>query len=141
VAKVPLKLEIRIDWSDIDLLGHVNNLAILRYVQAARIQLLETIGLMQNETGIKIGPILASLSCQFRKPLFYPGEVQVHSSVDQINNSSFRIHHTVFDCSDEKVAAEAHDIIVVFDFDTQHKVTIPQELRARIEKVARCVVT
>jgi acyl-CoA thioesterase FadM len=26
---VPLKMEIRIDWSDVDLLGHVNNLAIV----------------------------------------------------------------------------------------------------------------
>jgi acyl-CoA thioesterase FadM len=46
---LPLKLELRIDWSDIDLFGHINNLAILRYVQAARVNYLEIIGLMQSQ--------------------------------------------------------------------------------------------
>ena len=31
-----VKFEIRIDWSEIDLFGHINNLAIMNYVQAAR---------------------------------------------------------------------------------------------------------
>jgi acyl-CoA thioester hydrolase len=42
-----LKLELRIDWSEIDLFGHVNNLAILKFTQAARVNYLERIGLMQ----------------------------------------------------------------------------------------------
>src|SRR5512135_456346 len=91
----PLKTEVRIDWSEIDAFGHVNNLAILKYVQAARVKYLETIGLMQSQAEIKIGPILASTSCQYRKPLFYPGQVTVHSAVDAIKNSSFRMSHIV----------------------------------------------
>lgn len=79
-----IKLELRIDWSEIDLFGHVNNLAILKYVQAARVNYLESIGLMQLQAETGIGPILASISSQFRKPLFYPGSVTVYSKVDLI---------------------------------------------------------
>ncbi len=43
----PLKLRLRIDWSEIDLFGHVNNVATLKYVQAARVNCLEALGLMQ----------------------------------------------------------------------------------------------
>jgi acyl-CoA thioester hydrolase len=130
----PLKIELRIDWSEIDLFGHVNNIAILKYVQAARVNYLEAIGLMQSQAEAKIGPILASTSCQFCKPLFYPGQVTVHSTVDEINNSSFRIRHAIFNNGNE-IAAEAQDIIVLFDFRKQNKLTIPNSLRERIEKL------
>ena len=79
-----IKLDLRIDWSEIDLFGHINNVAILKYVQAARVNYLEMIGLMQSKAELQIGPILASTSCQFRKPLFYPGQVTIYSNVDSI---------------------------------------------------------
>lgn len=30
-------LELRIDWSEMDLFGHVNNVAFFKYVQASRV--------------------------------------------------------------------------------------------------------
>ena len=128
------KLELRIDWGDIDLFGHVNNLATLKYVQAARVIYLETIGLMQSQAEHKTGPILATINCQFRKPLFYPGKVTVFSRVDEIKNTSFSIHHEIYDEKNE-VAAVAQDIIVFFDFRKNTKLTIPDDLRGRIEEL------
>jgi acyl-CoA thioester hydrolase len=127
-----IKLELRIDWSEIDLFGHVNNLAILKYVQAARVNYLETVGLMQLQSETKTGPILASTSCQFRKPLFYPGQVTVYSKVDYIKNTSFRIQHGIYNDKNE-ISAEAQDIIVFFDFIKNTKLTIPNEIREKIE--------
>ena len=43
-----VKFEIRIDWSEIDLFGHINNLAIMKYVQAGRVHYLELSGLMER---------------------------------------------------------------------------------------------
>lgn len=126
------KLELRIDWSEIDLFGHVNNLAILKYVQAARVNYLENLGLMQLQAEAKIGPILASLNSQFRKALFYPGQVTVYSKVDSIKNTSFRIHHEIYNDKDE-LAAIVQDIIVYFDFRKNVKLIIPDEIREKIE--------
>lgn len=127
-----IKLELRIDWSEIDLFGHVNNLAILKYVQAARVNYLESIGLMQLQAETGIGPILASISSQFRKPLFYPGSVTVYSKVDLIKNTSFRIHHEVYNDKDE-LSAIVQDIIVYYDFEKDTKLTIPDKIRSIIE--------
>lgn len=126
-----LKLELRIDWSELDAFGHVNNLAIMKYVQAARSVYLDKIGLMQSQAALKIGPILASINCQFRQPLFYPGQVTVCSKVDLIKNTSFRIQHAVYNECNE-LAAEAQDIIVYFDFNKNTKLPIPRELRDKI---------
>ena len=125
------RLDLRIDWSEIDSFGHVNNLAILKYVQAARVHFMEGVGLMPLDRETKIGPILASINCRFRKPLFYPGQVSVSSRVDVVNNTSFRIVHTVVD-GKGAIAAEAQDIVVLFDFVNKAKRRIPDDLRARL---------
>jgi len=127
-----MKLELRIDWSELDVFGHVNNLEIMKYVQAARVNYLEKVGLMQLQSEKNIGPILASIHTQFRKPLFYPGQVTVYSGVDYIKTSSFKIHHEIYNDNNE-LAAEAQDIIVFYDFNRNHKLSIPEELRKKIE--------
>lgn len=128
------RMAIRIDWSEIDLFGHVNNLAILKYIQAARVSFLETIGLMQMQAEEKNGPILGSVNCRFRKPLFYPGEAIIYSRPGLVKNTSFIIEHVLFNDRDE-LAAEAEDVIVFYDFERQVKQPLLQELRDRIESL------
>lgn len=128
------KLQLRIDWSELDIFGHVNNLEIMKYVQSARVNYLESVGLMQMQSEAKMGPILASIGCQFRKPLYFPGYVTVFSRVEYVKNTSFRIHHEVYNEHDE-LAAEAHDIIVFYDFVKNVKRTIPDDVRERIQNL------
>ena len=129
-----LKLELRIDWSEIDLFGHVNNLSIQKYIQSAKINYLEAIGLMPSQADIKIGPTLVSSTCQFRKMLYYPGNVTILSKVDLIKNTSFRMLHEVTNDQNE-IIAEAHDIIVLFDFVKNTKHTIPDEIKRKMAEL------
>ncbi len=127
------EMKIRIDWSEIDLLGHINNLAIMKYIQTARIDFLEKVGMLPVSSETELGPVLASTSCQFKKQLFYPGTVQVCSRVDQIKNTSFQMRHVVLDEAGEAIA-EAHDVIVMFNFNKNTKQAIPDIYRERIDK-------
>jgi acyl-CoA thioester hydrolase len=132
----PIKLKLRIDWGDVDSFGHVNNVSIFRYIQAARVKYIDKIGLSKIYKDFKIGPILASCKCEFTSPLFYPGNIIVRSRVEYIKNTSFCIHHQVID-SKLKVSAEAQDIIVVYDFNRNMKVQLPKEIRNQIEKLEK----
>lgn len=125
------KLKLRIDWSEIDGLGHINNLAIMKYIQAGRVNYLESVGLLPIKPENRTGPIIASITCQFRKPLFYPGNVTVFLKVDLVKNTSFRIQYEVLN-DDAEVVAEAHDIIVFYDFDKNTKLVLPEELKKKI---------
>ena len=42
------QLDLRIDWGEQDLLGHVNNVSIIRYLQAGRVLFMENIGRFHN---------------------------------------------------------------------------------------------
>lgn len=128
-------IRLRIDWSELDSFGHINNLAILRYTQTARVHFMEEMGMMRSKVEAGISPVLASTSCQFKKQLFYPGHVTVQSRIDQVNNTSFHIRHKVLDESRE-VVAEVHDVLVMFDFHKNVKLSIPQEFRDRMEASA-----
>jgi len=125
-------IELRIDWSDIDLLGHVNNISYFRYIQSARVNYLELTGFMELYNAGKTGPLLASSSCQFLKPLFYPGQIRVLTQVESIKNTSFCLKHMILN-EKEEIVATATDIIVLFDFNGNHKITIPQSIRETIQ--------
>jgi acyl-CoA thioester hydrolase len=130
----PLELKLRIDWSEMDLFGHVNNVSYFKYIQAARVNYWENIGLTQLHTQQNIGAMLASTACQFKQPLFYPGNVILRSSVQFIKTTSFGIQHQLLNDKHE-LCGEAQDVIVVFDFTAHTKVAIPADIRKRIEEL------
>lgn len=47
-ADYKTEINLRIDWSDIDLLGHVNNVSYFRYIQASRVNYLELTGFLEQ---------------------------------------------------------------------------------------------
>lgn len=128
------KLELRIDWSELDYLGHVNNVSFFKYIQASRVNYWEKIGLTKSFLEKKIGPLLASCKCDFKKPLFYPGQLSIYARIDFIKNTSFSICHKLVNDKDE-IVAEAQDIVVLFDFNKNEKVIFPDDLKEKIEEI------
>lgn len=130
----PLKLKIRIDWSEMDMFGHVNNVAYFKYIQAGRIHYWEKMGLPQFRAEMNESPILASTCCNFRQPLFYPDHVMVLTRIKFVKNTSFGIEHHVLNSAGE-IAAEAEDVVVLFNFKTNEKIPIPDKLLKAMEKI------
>ena len=130
----PSKLPLRLDWSEMDLFGHINNVMYFKFIQASRVHYWELSGLSQLHSEVKKGPMLASCSCQFRKPLFYPDNITVQASVSFIKNTSFGIHHQILNSKGE-VAAEADDVVVMYDFTANEKMPVPDDFRRKVEEM------
>ena len=127
----PVKLSLRIDWSEMDLFGHVNNVAFLKYVQAARVNFWEHTSIQNELNTDRKGPILASVNCQFKKPLHYPGNIIIQTRVEFMKTTSFGFHHQIIDHHGE-IASEAHDVIVMYDFNTREKLPLAETLRQEL---------
>lgn len=127
-----VKLNIRLDWSEMDLFGHINNVAFMKFVQAGRVNYWEKIGLSKMHEEQKQGPMLASTGCTFLKPLHYPGNIIIKTRLEFIKTTSFGLHHQILNEMNE-VAAEAHDVVVMFDFTKHEKMEIPASIRKIIE--------
>jgi acyl-CoA thioester hydrolase len=132
----PVKLNLRLDWSEMDMFGHINNVMYAKYVQASRVNYWEVAKFDGDYRTKKIGPLLLSTSIRFIKPLFYPGNITVQVRVEYIKNTSFGLHHYIINDKGE-VAAEAQDVIVLFDYNKNEKVIIPDSIRQLIEHLEK----
>lgn len=125
----PLEVKLRIDWSDLDVYEHVNNVNIIRYLQSARVNIWEKSGLYKSYKATNRGPMLVSSKVDFKKSLFYPGTITVKSRIGTIKNSSFSLEHLILNDKGE-ACIEARDVAVCFDFNTEKTYQIPDDLRA-----------
>jgi len=132
----PSKLELRIDWSEMDLFGHVNNVMYFKYIQASRVNYWEISGLVKAFDEGGIGPILANTTCRFIRPLHYPGTITIQAEIEFMKNTSFGIHHQILNEASE-IATEAHDVIVYFDFNKNEKTELPAAFRESVTKLEK----
>jgi acyl-CoA thioester hydrolase len=136
MTKFPLKLSLRLDWSEMDLYGHINNVSYFKYLQAARVYYWETLGLSKMFEEEKKGPILASSGIDFRRPLHYPGNIVVQSGIDVMGKSSFTILHQILN-EKQEVCAEGKDVVVFFDFILNQKMEVTAEIRKMVEEMEK----
>lgn len=125
-------LSLRIDWSELDVFGHVNNVAFHKYAQSARLLYVEEIGLMNLYQTKNIGFMVAETNCQFKKELLFPGNIHIETKIEFVKNTSFALEHDMTNDQGELVAI-ARDVLVVFDFTKKEKCLIPQSIKDKLE--------
>ena len=125
----------RIDWSDLDLLGHVNNIAISRSIQAARVEFCGRVGL-EVYPGMTTGPILAASRVQFMAQLFFPGNVRILTRIKKTGGTSIVLEHALFD-DKGTLCAFAEDVVVRFDFAAKTKIPLGDEVTAAMADYER----
>jgi acyl-CoA thioester hydrolase len=122
-------------WGDEDSFAHVNNVAYLRWCETARVEYLRRIGLFPELPPRGLGPIVASVTCNYRRPLKYPDTVAVGTRVAAIGNSSFRMEHRIVSRSTGEIAAEASSAMVTVDYATGKPERVPEQVRRSIARL------
>ncbi len=128
---VPLPIQ----WGDQDALGHVNNTVSLRWFESSRVAYLEHCGWTHLMAGEVLGPIVASVTCHYRRQLHYPDTVHVAARVRELGRSSVRIEHRIFSETQRVVAVDGESVVVIFNYQTQRPVRVPEELRQAIDRL------
>src|SRR5277367_5877386 len=95
LADFPVVIALPVQWGDQDAFGHVNNTIYFRWFESARIAYFERIGLNHLLEHEPIGPILASMSCDYRRPVTYPDTVDIGMRVSRIGRTSVGMEHAV----------------------------------------------
>jgi acyl-CoA thioester hydrolase len=132
-ADFPVWISLAIQWGDQDAFGHVNNTVYLRWFESARIAYGRKIALGDLEEGKRVGPILAAISCQYRRQLTFPDTVHIGARITRIGRSSLTMEHRVLSDALQAVAAEGDSTLVTFDYAAQKSTALPADVRARIE--------
>lgn len=130
LADFPCVIRLPIQWGDQDAFGHVNNTVPIRWFESSRIAYLDQSQMAHLMEGGGLGPILVSISCNYRKQLHFPDDVLVGCRVGKIGKTSLTMEHAVFSLSQSHVAAEGTSVVVIFDYSKNRPVRMPAEMRA-----------
>ena len=135
-VKGPLRSRFSVRWGELDALAHVNHRVYLRWIEEARIVLMKEIGLTGG-LGLQeaIGPILASLSCDYLAPVSYPSEIEVETWVSAIGRASFTLDYAINLSGGEATqrVAAARTKIVAFDYQQHRSAPLSAVQRAALE--------
>jgi acyl-CoA thioester hydrolase len=130
-ADYPVTVTLPVLWGDMDALGHVNNARFFTWFESARIALFDRIGVASAGPS-EIGPILATTSCDFLKPVLYPATVRIGVRVTRVGETSIGMEYEVADAPDGQLYARGTSVVVLVDYRSHKKVSIPADLRAAI---------
>ena len=118
---------IAIRWGDMDAMGHVNNTVYFRYMEQARIGWFDAL-VPQAEAWKGTAIVIANAACNFKRPLNYPGTVEVRLSVGPPGGSSVPTFYDLLLGDD--LYADGTATVVFIDVRSQKPVRIPQGIRS-----------
>ncbi len=128
-----LSLELRIDWGDLDMYEHVNNVAYMKYLQSGRVNFWEASGIHEFYRNSNKGTMLVSTKCDFKKSLHYPGNAIIKTRLDFLGNKSFGLKHVILN-KDGELCAEGKDVVVCYDFEKHETFAVPEWMRSKISE-------
>ena len=131
----PVVLTLPILWGDQDAFGHVNNVVYFRWCESVRVAYLSQAELQALLVQANLGPILASIQCDYLRQLNFPDTVQIGARVTRLGNKSLSMEHAIFSEALQEIVAKADSVVVLFDYVKQQSCTIPPEIRTWIEGV------
>jgi acyl-CoA thioester hydrolase len=122
------QIEVTLRWSDLDAMGHVNNVVYFRLMEEARVQWFEELGFpVQNG---KNSPILAHASCNFVRAMSHPAVAVVKQTVTRLGRSSVEMDLAVERKDEPGLAyATGRTVMVWYDYATQQSSPWPQRIR------------
>jgi acyl-CoA thioester hydrolase len=113
----------------------VNNTVYFRWFETARIEYMHRVNFDDWLPNKGIGPILAAIRCQYRRPIVYPDQVLIGTRITRLGRSSIDMEHRLWSEAQQLVAAEGDSTIVVYDYRQSLPTPIPPEVRHAIEQI------
>jgi acyl-CoA thioester hydrolase len=105
--------EFDVRWGELDAMNHVNNVVYFRYLETTRINWFKSQELMMKSADTS--PVLAAVSCNFRKPIHYPAKIRVTLKAHRASARRLVLDSTIVDARNpDHVYADSEATLVWF---------------------------
>lgn len=122
---------ITIRYGDMDTLGHVNNAKYLTYIEQARISFFRDLQIWNGDIA-QVGVIVAKITMDYKLPLTMDdGTIDIWTRCSRLGTKSFDIEQVVLR-SDGAVAAVGASVMVVYDYQANSSVPLPELWKTRL---------
>ncbi|MFI5626487.1 acyl-CoA thioesterase [Nocardioides sp. NPDC051685] len=124
-------------WADLDMLGHVNNVVYVDYLQEARVDMLRTHARSPQTQGLAEGVVVASHQVTYVEPLLFDfTPVYVESWVTEIRAASFTMAYEIFRTAPDgtrTVFLRASTVLAPYVFATESPRRLKPEEKANLK--------
>lgn len=127
-------------WADMDLLGHVNNVTYIDYLQEARVDMLREHARSREGEALAVGVVVVRHVVKYVEPLvFRPEPVSIEVWVTEIKGASFTLATEIFDPDPgreggRRVYFRAETVLTPYVFETERPRRITAEERHYLEQ-------
>ena len=116
-------------FSDLDPLGHVNNVVFYDYLQEARVQMFTELGHLDVQS---LSTVVTHQEIYFRKPLvLHPEPIIIETWISEVGRATYTVRYRILDESGD-LAAEGLTALACLNLETGRPVRINDDLRAKL---------
>jgi acyl-CoA thioester hydrolase len=129
------KIKIKVRFSDLDAMRHVNNATYLSYLEEARIAYFKDV-LDKPKNGLDFEAVIAKIEINYHLPIMLGDEVEVATRVSKMGNKSSDVEHLILVNKNgmKVVAASALTKLVSYDYTKQISFATPDRIKKKIEE-------
>ena len=118
-------------FCDTDALGHINNTSYLEWFEGARRPLFKIF--VPDLDPKKWNLIIARIELDFLAQGEFEKEIEIHTGVDKIGNSSFQIIQTAKQAGIE--IAKCRSFMIHFDYKANKSIPLTNDIKDKLENI------
>ncbi|WP_339228315.1 thioesterase family protein [Oceanobacillus sp. FSL K6-2867] len=128
-------IPIKVRFSETDMYGHVNNVSAFIYFEEARVDFLNSLGILNNLKSDE-AIIVADLQCDYLQQMYFDERLKMYVKVATIGNTSFDVHYMGVK-ENKEIALTGRGRIVYINPKKGRPVPIPDEMKQLLAKQNR----
>ena len=117
-------------FSDLDVNGHLNNVAFVEFLESARVTYISQLYPQGDPWRTSFGILIAELKISYRSPGHFGERIDTTLRPDAVGRTSFRADFEMR--VGERLIAEGYSVQVIYDRDDRRPMPIPPALRERL---------
>lgn len=126
-------IDLQIRFSDVDVLGHVNNTVYLSYYDTGKAWFFSEIHERLVEWK-KVETVIANVDCCYISPIFFGEEVEVYTKCESISERSFKLLQVIALKGKQEIKSACETVMVCYDPLSMHSMEMPDHWRKALEK-------
>ena len=128
------RLPLQIRFSDVDVVGHVNNIVYFAFYDTGKAAFMTEL-LGRKITWDKVDTVVANVDCAFIAPIFYGESIEVLTTCIGIHDKSFKLLQMIRNSHSGEVKSVCETVMVAFDPHTQKAAELNDEWRLKLSSI------
>jgi acyl-CoA thioester hydrolase len=123
---------IHVRYADLDTLLHVNNVAIMQYVETARTGYYRTTGIWDGTMSGGFGMVVASVHIDYLVSIQFDDQVRVGIRTAHVGGKSLRLQFQVESADGDTAFARGETVMVAYNHAENKSRRVPQDWREKL---------